>query len=63
LSTDHVNWIAPAGVPEDETTWPSCVIGIIFENLSVQQRFFDLRDSDSINLPFVFSVAAELIGS
>jgi len=63
LSTDHVNWIAPTGVPEDETTWPSCVIGIIFENLSVQQRFFDLRDSDSINLPFVFSVAAELIGS
>jgi len=63
LSTDHVNWIAPAGVAEDETTRPSWVIGIIFEDLSVQQRFFDLRDSDSINLPFVFSVAAELIGS
>ena len=63
MSADHVNWIALAGVAQDETTWPSWVIGIIFENLSVQQSFFDLSDSDSINLPFVFGMAAELIGS
>jgi len=25
--------MAPAGVPEDETTWPSWVVGIIFESL------------------------------
>jgi hypothetical protein len=34
--------MAPAGVPEDETTWPSRVVGIIFENLAVEQRFLDL---------------------
>jgi hypothetical protein len=52
-----------AGVSEDETTGPSWVSGIVFENLSVQQRYFDLRDRNSIHLPFVFSVAAELITS
>jgi hypothetical protein len=52
-----------AGVSEDETTGPSWVIGIVFENLSVQQDFFDLRDGNSIHLPFVFGVAAELITS
>lgn len=61
MSTDHMNWKALDAVPEHEATRPSWIIGIVFKNLAAQQRLFDLGDLDSIVLPFIFSVSAELI--
>ena len=61
MSTDHMNRKALVTVPEHETTRPSWIIGIVFKNLAAQQRLFDLGDLDSIVLPFIFGVAAELI--
>jgi len=58
-----MNWIFLVAVPEHETTRPSWIIRIIFKNLAAQQRLFHLGDLDSLVLPFIFGVAAELIVS
>lgn len=44
-----------------QTALTSRIIGIIFQNLSCQERLFYLSYRNSFSLPFVISVAAELI--
>jgi hypothetical protein len=56
-----MNWKVLVAVPEHETTRPSWIIRIVFKNLAAQQRRFELGDLDSVVLPFIFSVSAELI--